>query len=313
MNGTANAIPYHVDLPWDYAWPSYVWFYYVLLLVGFLGCILNSTTLLILLSPETGSIVESREARVLMIMLILTDFGGSFSMIVQSMGSLIQSTYIGGQAGCNAFGFLSSFMGVGTTFTLSLMAIHLYLRVTRLEKTVLPLGKIYTGIYVFVFVLSFTVGIFPGGSKLHTPGTSCSPNVMTPPFFVFMVFYAIEMSIIVVIYVKIYLYYLDITRNCSSSRLSKKKRRLLRRFTLFIVGTLVTYLPFGVYVVYIWVSSCYAPSGFTIWVIVSIYSQNIVNPFLYFYTNDMALNTLKYKLGLRESLPVKKTTTTATQ
>eukprot|EP01124_Arcella_intermedia_P028094 TRINITY_DN5641_c0_g1_i2.p1 TRINITY_DN5641_c0_g1~~TRINITY_DN5641_c0_g1_i2.p1 ORF type:complete len:326 (-),score=21.81 TRINITY_DN5641_c0_g1_i2:131-1108(-) len=319
MNSTSarlfptTAIPYSVLLPWDFAWPTYNWAFYVLIVLSTVGIVLNLVALTILFSAQSKNVVESTEAKILVIMLVLSDFGGSLTVFVSSVGSLASSEWIGQYQGCKGFSFFVVFLGMSTLATLDLMAFHLLVRVTNFKKVVLPLGKIYVGIYGVDLIFSALVAIYPGDSRLYASGSTCIPTCDTPVFYVFMALFIIMLVIIVVVYVRIYSFYKRITQSTkrTDGKISEKKRKLLRRFSMFIGVTLVTYVPFGIEVVYIWISSLYVPPEFTIWVTFSVYLQNILNPMLYFYSNEAALKLLRFKLNMTSELPSQISATTA--
>eukprot|EP01124_Arcella_intermedia_P019625 TRINITY_DN26950_c0_g1_i1.p1 TRINITY_DN26950_c0_g1~~TRINITY_DN26950_c0_g1_i1.p1 ORF type:complete len:330 (+),score=37.47 TRINITY_DN26950_c0_g1_i1:69-992(+) len=290
-------VPYGVLIPWDIAWPSYYWVFYVLVTLASCSCILNCFALLILLSPDSGAIVESREARILVIALVLSDFAGSMASLVSSVGSLATGQWFGEYLGCRVFSFLVLFLGWTTLSTLDLMAFHLLMRVTNFKKQVLPLAQIYAFILLTDVLMATIVSIYPGDSRLYASGSACIPKVDSPTFILFMVAYTFMMSMIVVAYVRIYLFYKRITtRNRTSERISDKKRRL----------------PIAVEVVCIWATEQYVPPEVTIWVTFSFYLQNVMNPLVYFYSNEVAIRTLKYKLGLTDTFPTKRNNTTTT-
>eukprot|EP01124_Arcella_intermedia_P016269 TRINITY_DN22866_c0_g1_i1.p1 TRINITY_DN22866_c0_g1~~TRINITY_DN22866_c0_g1_i1.p1 ORF type:complete len:320 (-),score=68.16 TRINITY_DN22866_c0_g1_i1:73-1032(-) len=295
-----QSIPYHIILPWNWGYPDYYWVFYVLIVLSALGCLLNLVALVILLSKDSTKVVESSEARILILMLVVNDLGGSLAALVSSIGSVALSSWLGEAAGCLAFSFLMIFLAMGTLFTLNMMAIHLLNRLTKFKKVVLPLFRIYGIAYLLNFVLSFLVAIYPGDSKLYASGSNCIPTCTTPVFYICFSVIAVMLLNIVGVYVWIYRFYIRITQGAGGS---EKKRKVFRRFTLFIGVSSITYAPVAIEFVYVWCTMLYPPPGLTIWVTLNFYLQNVLNPLLYFYTNEAAWKMLLYKVGWRSQVP----------
>eukprot|EP01124_Arcella_intermedia_P025355 TRINITY_DN4520_c0_g1_i1.p1 TRINITY_DN4520_c0_g1~~TRINITY_DN4520_c0_g1_i1.p1 ORF type:complete len:328 (-),score=49.31 TRINITY_DN4520_c0_g1_i1:43-1026(-) len=294
-----NHIPLSVILPWDRAYPSYYWGWYLAVIICYLGVVLNSFVIYIFLTPENSKILESKEARVLIFTLAFVDILQGLWHGTVSLGSLIKGSLVGNhETFCSIDTIITGSLLVMSLGIMDMMALHLFTRLTNPNKKKLPLVFMYIGLILLSLAASLIIVLVPGGSIIGPSGLICILQFNEPTTYLFFALVMSMMGFVVPMYVGIFSYYSKITRDNKDETISKRKKRLLFRFSLIIFVSFGTFGPYGITLVYGWATSLYPPGYFEMFGVLLIYLTTVTNPILYFYANPSALKVLRYKFNL---------------
>jgi len=232
-----------------------------------------------------------------------TDMTYLFWTSVSNFVFLGHQQFIGGSIVCQATDFMLIFLLMCSVGTLTAMSTHLRLRVTSPSKRKLPLIPIFCGIWIVAFIWAFVVTIAPGKSVLTSSGIYCYADVKSAPFYIALVFAVSLLVFLSFNYFQIYRYYVKITKDQKEDvKISERKWRLLKRFSLFVLVTLVSYVPFIVSLFYEWGSGYYSPALIDNIVYILVNISCVCNPLLYFWSNKSALQVLKFELRIVDHL-----------
>eukprot|EP01124_Arcella_intermedia_P028602 TRINITY_DN5848_c0_g1_i1.p1 TRINITY_DN5848_c0_g1~~TRINITY_DN5848_c0_g1_i1.p1 ORF type:complete len:337 (+),score=62.19 TRINITY_DN5848_c0_g1_i1:45-1055(+) len=297
MNGTfSDPIPLWVVMPWDRAYPDYYWYWIVEVIVCYGGSILNVLLIYVFSVKEKAQVVESREARALLLVIFCIDLSQGLYIGTVALASFIVKGFIGRHVFCSVHSFMIGTFSYFALGTMSLMSLHLLTRVTSPHKRLLPLKRLYALLILIWSILLPCLVFLPGGAILDSSGIVCVPQYQAIPTKIFFAVIVLMILFVAHIYLRIYLYYLRITQGTSASSISTKKKRLLVRFSLLIFISFGTLGPFATTLVYAWIADAYPSAYYEIVAMFFWIITILLNPLIYFYSNPNAWKVLLFKL-----------------
>jgi len=161
-------------------------------------------------------------------------------------------------------------------------------------------------IFVIAIVLDCTltllVILLPGHAKLQRSGTYCIPDSRSDIYKGYVAVCMMLISMLVGIYIRIYIFYRKINSDRSSEEekgMQKRRRKLMQRFGLISISTLIGTVPSSTIVFIQMGSQKYPPVIVDGLVMLFISLTCITNPIVYFWTNESARNALLLNLGLK--------------
>jgi len=235
-------------------------------------------TLIVLHSSERKKIVESKEAGALVSILATADMTFSFWISGLYFVCLAKQQFVGGYVLCQIASFLQLGLAMFSLGTLDVISVHLRVRVTLTTKRKLPLIPIFIGIGIFCFLYGLLISIVPGKSMLTSSGIYCVPKPDTIPTYIGSGILSLMMGFIAMNYIQIFRFYVYITQGLDDTKIAKRKWKLLKRFSLFVISAHVSYIPIFIQIIYEWVTGFYSPPGLDITSIFFLNIPSVCNP-----------------------------------
>jgi MFS family permease len=283
-------------IPWEEG-GNYMWVWGITFVFAFFGMVMNSITLFVLFSDMKEKIVESKEARGLITFLSVIDCSYATWNFFTAIVHLASRKYVAALCGISAFWEI--LLLVLSVLTLTMLAYHLWVRVTSIKKRKLPLLKIYS---VFIVLLSvyFALQVFLlDRPVLYSSGTYCFPNIFGVMYYIIFAFGFPMLISMFVIYVRIYLYYKRITKGGQEkTKLEKKRWKLLKRFILISISSFGAFVPPTIINTAQWITLRWVPPILSGLFVPFTLIGCITNPLIYFWSNPSAQNAVLSKLGI---------------
>eukprot|EP01124_Arcella_intermedia_P011816 TRINITY_DN18196_c0_g1_i1.p1 TRINITY_DN18196_c0_g1~~TRINITY_DN18196_c0_g1_i1.p1 ORF type:complete len:350 (+),score=78.31 TRINITY_DN18196_c0_g1_i1:115-1050(+) len=265
----------------------------------YIGSLLNGLLLMVFFSSINKiKVVESKEAKVILSSIFLIDFLQGLWVGTVNLVNYASNMFVGGHGLCSAHSFLIGTFSVFSCGIMDILALHLLIRVTHTSKILLPLKYLYLGLTLLWAALIPALIFVPGGAILDSSGIVCVAKYNGVVTYIFFSVVVVMIAFVVMVYVKIYLYYGKITEGTEHHKALQRKKKLMVRFSLMIFVSFGTLGPYASTLVYAWIAQVYPPPGYEIGAMFVWIFGLMLNPVLYIYNNPMVWKVLLFKMNL---------------
>lgn len=240
--------------------------------------------------------------------LAIEDLLFSFICFSQCVANWADGGIFMGKYGCHFEAFQILFFVLSTGYTLALLAHALHTRIVSAfnRSTQWTSNRVFwahIGIWIFSATLSILLTAYPEKPRLTESGTYCFVNFQRPLVIVgfFVIGIASVLTILATKYIGIFLFVKANSQNNSTAKQSKAAKKMF----LFVVVYVLCYTPFLIGATYETTTGKRPHAVIDIMGAFLTHLNSMINPLLYFWTNETFRNEVYAYFGITRSQVVR--------